>query len=108
MTSGEVIHDGNFLVMDGMVLSDGSPTPSLYEFKAVVAPVDFAFDGDKVAITNLADTADTSDLRFRWRRRARRSAGGFRGVGDPEGRGGRLWAGVTASGLGVTGRGDPG
>ena len=63
---GEVIHDGNF-VMDGMVLSDGSPTPSLYEFKAVVAPVDFAFDGDKLAITNLRHTADTSDLRFRWR-----------------------------------------
>ncbi|WP_262061564.1 glycoside hydrolase family 2 TIM barrel-domain containing protein [Streptomyces sp. STR69] len=63
---GEVVHDGNF-VMDGMVLSDGSPTPSLHEFKAVVAPVDFAFDGDKVAITNLRHTADTSDLRFRWR-----------------------------------------
>ncbi|MET7486676.1 glycoside hydrolase family 2 TIM barrel-domain containing protein [Streptomyces sp. NPDC005538] len=63
---GEVLHDGNF-VMDGMVLSDGSPTPSLHEFKAVVAPVDFAFDGDKVAITNLRHTADTSDLRFRWR-----------------------------------------
>ncbi|WP_406118534.1 glycoside hydrolase family 2 TIM barrel-domain containing protein [Streptomyces sp. NBC_00989] len=63
---GEVIHDGNF-VMDGMVLSDDVPTPSLHEFKAVVAPVRFAFDGDKVAITNLRHTADTSDLRFRWR-----------------------------------------
>ncbi|MFJ3895102.1 glycoside hydrolase family 2 TIM barrel-domain containing protein [Streptomyces sp. NPDC090083] len=63
---GEVVHDGNF-VMDGMVLSDGSPTPSLHEFKAVVAPVEFAFDGGKVAITNLRHTADTSDLRFHWR-----------------------------------------
>lgn len=63
---GEVIHDGNF-VMDGMVLSDDMPTPSLHEFKAVVAPVHFAFDGDKVAITNLRHTTDTSDLRFRWR-----------------------------------------
>ncbi|WP_019073589.1 glycoside hydrolase family 2 TIM barrel-domain containing protein [Streptomyces hokutonensis] len=63
---GEVIHDGNF-VMDGMVLSDGSPTPSLFEFKTVVAPVDFAFDGDKVAITNLRHATDTSDLRFSWR-----------------------------------------
>ncbi|MFJ8141105.1 glycoside hydrolase family 2 TIM barrel-domain containing protein [Streptomyces sp. NPDC096013] len=63
---GEVVHDGNF-VMDGMVLSDDMPTPSLHEFKAVVAPVHFAFDGDKVAITNSRHTADTSDLRFRWR-----------------------------------------
>jgi beta-galactosidase len=63
---GEVIHDGNF-VMDGMVLSDDVPTPSLHEFKAVVAPVHFAFDGDKVAITNLRHTTDTSDLRFHWR-----------------------------------------
>lgn len=63
---GEVVHDGNF-VMDGMVLSNDVPTPSLHEFKAVVAPVRFAFDGDKVAITNLRHTTDTSDLRFRWR-----------------------------------------
>ncbi|WP_328826515.1 DUF4981 domain-containing protein [Streptomyces sp. NBC_00252] len=63
---GEVVHDGNF-VMDGMVLSDDMPTPSLHEFKAVVAPVHFSFDGDKVAVTNLRHTADTSDLCFRWR-----------------------------------------
>ncbi|MFF2852870.1 glycoside hydrolase family 2 TIM barrel-domain containing protein [Streptomyces sp. NPDC058001] len=63
---GEVVHDGNF-VMDGMLLSDDVPTPSLHEFKAVVAPVRFGFDGDKVAVTNLRHTADTSDLRFRWR-----------------------------------------
>ncbi|MFJ9542299.1 glycoside hydrolase family 2 TIM barrel-domain containing protein [Streptomyces sp. NPDC101225] len=63
---GEVVHDGNF-VMDGMVLSNDVPTPSLYEFKAVVQPVRFTFDGDEVALTNLRHTADTSDLRFRWR-----------------------------------------
>jgi beta-galactosidase len=63
---GEVVHDGNF-VMDGMVLSDDVPTPGLHEFKAVVQPVRFAFDGDKLAITNLRHSADTSDLRFRWR-----------------------------------------
>nr|WP_237555037.1 glycoside hydrolase family 2 TIM barrel-domain containing protein [Streptomyces sp. SID4948] len=63
---GEVVHDGNF-VMDGMLLSDDVPTPSLYEFKAVVQPVRFTFDGDEVAITNLRHSADTSDLRFRWR-----------------------------------------
>lgn len=63
---GEVVHDGNF-VMDGMLLSDDRPTPSLYEFKSVVQPVHFAFDGDEVAITSLRHSADTSDLRFRWR-----------------------------------------
>jgi beta-galactosidase len=67
---GEVVHDGNF-VMDGMLLSDDVPTPSLYEFKAVVQPIGFSFDGgfdgDGVSITNLRHSADTSDLRFSWR-----------------------------------------
>ncbi|WP_181809074.1 glycoside hydrolase family 2 TIM barrel-domain containing protein, partial [Streptomyces shenzhenensis] len=63
---GEVVHDGNF-VMDGMVLSDDVPTPGLHEFKAVVQPIRFAFDGDQLVITNLRHSADTSDLRFRWR-----------------------------------------
>jgi beta-galactosidase len=63
---GEVVHDGNF-VMDGMLLSNDVPTPSLHEYKAVVQPVRFTFDGDEVAITNLRHSADTSDLRFRWR-----------------------------------------
>lgn len=79
---GEVVHDGNF-VMDGMLLSDDVPTPSLYEFKSVVQPVRFTFDrdggsdrdgdrdgdsdGGSVVITNLCHTADTSFLRFRWR-----------------------------------------
>ncbi|MFE2044722.1 glycoside hydrolase family 2 TIM barrel-domain containing protein [Streptomyces sp. NPDC059477] len=63
---GEVVHDGSF-VMDGMLLSDDVPTPSLYEYKAVVQPVRFVFDGEKVAVTNLRHSADTSDLRFRWR-----------------------------------------
>jgi len=63
---GEVVHDGNF-VMDGMLLSNDVPTPSLHEYKAVVQPVRFTFDGDEVAIANLRHSADTSDLRFRWR-----------------------------------------
>ncbi|WP_030646625.1 MULTISPECIES: glycoside hydrolase family 2 TIM barrel-domain containing protein [Streptomyces] len=65
---GEVVHDGNF-VMDGMLLSDDVPTPGLHEFKAVVQPIrfDFGGDGDGVTITNLRHSADTSDLRFRWR-----------------------------------------
>jgi beta-galactosidase len=63
---GEVVHDGNF-VMDGMLLSDDVPTPSLYEFKAVVQPVRLTFDGGEVEIANLRHSADTSDLSFRWR-----------------------------------------
>ncbi|MET7683014.1 glycoside hydrolase family 2 TIM barrel-domain containing protein [Streptomyces sp. NPDC005423] len=63
---GEVVHDGNF-VMDGMLLSDDVPTPSLHEYKAVVQPLRFVFDGDQVAVTSLRHSADTSDLRFRWR-----------------------------------------
>ena len=60
---GEVVHDGNF-VMDGMVLSDDVPTPGLHEFKAVVQPLRFTFDGADVVIDNLRHSADTSDLRF--------------------------------------------
>ncbi|MEU6319437.1 glycoside hydrolase family 2 TIM barrel-domain containing protein [Streptomyces sp. NPDC047009] len=62
----EVVHDGNF-VMDGMLLSNDVPTPSLHEYKAVAQPVRFTFDGDDVVITNLRHSADTSDLRFCWR-----------------------------------------
>ncbi|GAB3574369.1 glycoside hydrolase family 2 TIM barrel-domain containing protein [Leifsonia lichenia] len=63
---GEVIHDGNF-VMDGMILSDDTPMPSLHEFAAVVQPIRFEFDGDTLAIENARHSADTSDLRFLWR-----------------------------------------
>ncbi|GIT80249.1 beta-galactosidase [Leifsonia sp. LS1] len=65
---GEVVHDGNF-VMDGMILSDDTPTPGLHEYAAVVAPVRFAFDADGsgVTIENRRHTASTADLRFTWR-----------------------------------------
>jgi beta-galactosidase len=63
---GEVVHDGNF-VMDGMLLSDDVPTPSLHEFKAVVQPVRFSFAEGAVEIANLRHSADTCDLRYRWR-----------------------------------------
>ena len=42
---GEVVHDGNF-VMDGMLLPDGTPTPSLAEFTRVNQPVVFGLDGE--------------------------------------------------------------
>jgi beta-galactosidase len=35
---GETVHDGNFL-MDGMLLSDGTPSPGLFEWAQVVAPI---------------------------------------------------------------------
>ncbi|MDH6695838.1 beta-galactosidase [Streptomyces sp. MAA16] len=63
---GEVVHDGNF-VMDGMLLSDDVPTPSLHEYRAVVQPFALAFDGDRLTVTNLRHSADSCDLRFVWR-----------------------------------------
>ncbi|WP_026819100.1 glycoside hydrolase family 2 TIM barrel-domain containing protein [Arthrobacter castelli] len=62
---GEVLHDGNF-VMDGLVLSDDTPSPGLHEFKAVVQPVRFEFGDASVLITNEQHSADTSHLVFRW------------------------------------------
>jgi len=69
---GERVHDGNF-VMDGMVLSDGTPTPGLHEFKAVAAPIRLAMERDAttgapvLSVTNKQHTADTSSYRFLWR-----------------------------------------
>ncbi|MFT4216415.1 MAG: glycoside hydrolase family 2 TIM barrel-domain containing protein [Micropruina sp.] len=62
---GEVVHDGNF-VMDGLVLSDDTPTPGLHEFKQVVAPFRIAVD-DGIEVRNLRHSADSSDVVFRWR-----------------------------------------
>ncbi|MGC5165982.1 glycoside hydrolase family 2 TIM barrel-domain containing protein [Luteimicrobium sp. DT211] len=68
---GEVVHDGSF-VMDGMVLSDSTPTPGLHEFKAVVAPVRLELERENgsdvvLEVANLRHSADTSDVRFVWR-----------------------------------------
>ena len=66
---GETVHDGNF-VMDGMVLSDSTPSPGLHEYKQIVAPIRISFavgDGKVSAgITNLRHSADASDVVFRW------------------------------------------
>lgn len=64
-------HDGQFC-MDGMVLSDGTPTPGLAEFAAVVAPVRIGLrriDTDAVEVTldNARHSASTRDLVLRWR-----------------------------------------
>jgi beta-galactosidase len=67
---GAGVHDGHFC-MDGMVLSDGTPTPGLVEFAAVTAPIRFALASSDGAVTvtvrNLRHSADTGDLRFPWR-----------------------------------------
>lgn len=69
---GEVVHDGNF-VMDGLVLSDGTPTPSLLELAQVYSPIRLAVAGGpargdlELVVTNRRHTTDTSDLAFRWR-----------------------------------------
>ncbi|WP_308466224.1 glycoside hydrolase family 2 TIM barrel-domain containing protein [Rathayibacter soli] len=63
---GEVVHDGNF-VMDGLVLSDDTPSPGLFEYKAVTQPIRFAFADGRATISNRRHSADTSDLRFAWR-----------------------------------------
>ena len=60
---GEEIHDGSF-VCDGMVLSDGSPTPMLAEFAAVSAPIKLAVDADVLHIENHRHAGETADLRF--------------------------------------------
>ena len=60
---GEVVHDGNF-VMDGMVLPDDTPMPSLAEFTAVNAPVVFGLDGATLRIRNRRHSQSTADLRL--------------------------------------------
>ncbi|WP_159620138.1 glycoside hydrolase family 2 TIM barrel-domain containing protein [Ruania rhizosphaerae] len=63
---GEVVHDGNF-VMDGMVLSDSTPSPGLLEFAAVEQPVLITPTGDGSAVVrNRRFIADTSDLQVSW------------------------------------------
>ncbi|MBL8925197.1 MAG: DUF4981 domain-containing protein [Pseudonocardia sp.] len=60
---GEVVHDGNF-VMDGMVLSDDTPTPGLAEFAAVNTPVVLSGRPRRLTVGNRYHTVDTAHLRF--------------------------------------------
>ncbi|WP_022873026.1 glycoside hydrolase family 2 TIM barrel-domain containing protein [Nesterenkonia alba] len=63
---GELVHDGNF-VMDGIILSDGTPSPGLLEYKHVEAPLVFTRAGrGKVHVTSRRHTADTTDLALKW------------------------------------------
>ncbi|CAA9306550.1 MAG: GH2 [uncultured Friedmanniella sp.] len=60
---GEVVHDGNF-VMDGMVLPDDTPTPSVTEFAAVHTPVVLSLTGPVLEVRNRYSSLDTAHLRF--------------------------------------------
>lgn len=60
---GEEVHDGSF-ICDGMVLSDGTPTPMLAEFAAVVSPIKLDVWENAMLVENCRHDGDTSDLRF--------------------------------------------
>ncbi|GAA3639328.1 glycoside hydrolase family 2 TIM barrel-domain containing protein [Microbacterium awajiense] len=60
---GEEVHDGNF-VIDGLVLSDGTPTAGLVEFAAISAPVRFAFAGETIEVRNRAHSLSTAPYVF--------------------------------------------
>lgn len=62
---GEVVHDGIF-IMDGLVLSDDTPSPALAELAAVWSPVRFTLDGDRLTLTNRRGFAALADLTFGW------------------------------------------
>ncbi|WP_374009195.1 glycoside hydrolase family 2 TIM barrel-domain containing protein [Leifsonia sp. LS-T14] len=85
------VHDGHFC-MDGMVLSDGTPTPGLVEFAAVTAPIRFAIEADgrvvTVRVSNHRHSADAGDLVFPWRveRDGVAIAAGVADVADHDGR----------------------
>jgi len=62
---GEELHDGSF-VCDGMTLADGTPTPMLAEYAAVVSPIKLVLAVNTLTVTNLRHAGDTSDLDFVW------------------------------------------
>ena len=67
---GEVVHDGNF-VMDGLVLSDGTPSPGLLELAHAFAPVRAdvvtpGADGPRLVVRNLRHSTGTADVEVRW------------------------------------------
>lgn len=61
----EVVHDGNF-VMDGMILSDDTPTPGLHEYAAVAAPFRITAAEDGIRILNRRHDRGTDDVEFVW------------------------------------------
>lgn len=58
---GEQVHDGNF-VIDGLVLSDGTPTSGLVEFAALSAPVRLSLGADTLTVHNRQHSRGTEWL----------------------------------------------
>lgn len=69
---GESVHDGNF-VMDGLILSDGRPTPGLHEFAQVFAPLRMTMEDPSedlgvpvVVLENRSHAATLKGIELRW------------------------------------------
>ena len=62
---GEDPHDGNF-VMDGLVHSDGRPSPAMAEVKQQFSPVVVRIGEQEVEVENRHHAVDTAHLAFRW------------------------------------------
>lgn len=65
---GEYPHNGNFCI-DGLVMPDRTPSPSLYEYKKVIEPVKTEavnLEDGEVKITNLFDFIDLSHIEGVW------------------------------------------
>ncbi|WP_026556619.1 glycoside hydrolase family 2 TIM barrel-domain containing protein [Arthrobacter sp. 35W] len=100
---GEVVHDGNF-VMDGLVFSDSTPSPALFEYKQIVAPIRLGFETETsdgvvrrfVSVANLRHSADASDVVLRWRTEVDGSPAASGGLDVAASAGGPLAAGASA------------
>lgn len=62
---GEELHDGSF-VCDGLLLADGTASPALAEYAAVVTPIRLHLDGAELCLENRRHDGDTADLELRW------------------------------------------
>lgn len=62
---GERVHNGNFCI-DGLVMSDGTLSPALYDVKQVFAPVDINYRNGKIFIKNFFSFKDLRDYSLRY------------------------------------------
>ena len=68
---GDEPNDGNFCI-DGLVLPDRTAKPALWEHQALAAPVTFAWEGDRIVVSNRRWFRDLTDLVAAWVARRRR------------------------------------
>ncbi len=62
---GEATHDGSY-VMDGLVHSDGRPSPAMAEVKQLFSPVILTATAQKLILANRQHHADTSAYTVTW------------------------------------------